>query len=72
MRYSPRWLVRVLFLVAFGLAGLAALEKVVNLAGYTVLRAYTPAQFIEFSVVVLLFVISLLLREIQHNTAPKS
>jgi len=71
MTYAPSWLARVLFLVAFGLAGLAALEKVANLVGYTVLKGYTPLQFIEFTAVVLLFVIALLLRDIRHNTAPK-
>lgn len=71
MTYTPRWLVRALFLVAFGLAGLAAFEKVANVAGYTVLRLYTPGRLLEFSVVVLLFVIALLLRDIRHNTAPK-
>jgi hypothetical protein len=71
MTNTPSWLIHTLFLVAFGFAGLAMVEKVVNLAGYTVLKVYTAARFIEFSVVVLLFVIALLLRDIRHSTAPK-
>ena len=71
MNYTPRWLVRLLFLVALGLAGLAVLEKVVNLAGYTVLRVYGPGRLVELSVVVLLFMMAFLLRDIRHNTLPK-
>jgi hypothetical protein len=70
--HTPNWLVRVLFLIAFGLAALAALEKLVNLAGYTILRVYTPSRFIEFAVVVLLFVIALILRDIRHALTSKS
>lgn len=70
--HTPNWLVRVLFIVAFGLAALAALEKIVNVAGYTLLRVYTPSRFVEFAVVVLLFVIALLLRDIRHGAAPRS
>ena len=69
---TPNWLVRVLFLMAFGLAALAALEKLVNLAGYTILRVYAPSRVIEFAVVVLLFVIALILRDIRYASTPKS
>jgi hypothetical protein len=72
MRYTPNWLVRLLFAVAFGLAGLAAIEKLVNVAGYTVLRFYTPARMLDLAAVVLLFVIAVLLRDIRHGFAPKS
>jgi len=57
---------RVLFAGAFLLAGLAVLEKLANLAGYTFLRAsYGPSRLLELAVVALLFVIALLLRDIR-------
>jgi len=57
---------RLFFLAAFALAGLAVWEKLANVLGYTVLRnAYNPGRLLEFSAVVLLFVIALQLREIK-------
>ena len=57
---------RLFFLAAFVLAGLAVWEKLANVLGYTVLRnAYNPGRLLEFSAVVLLFVIALQLREIK-------
>jgi hypothetical protein len=59
---------RVLFIVSFVLAGLAVIEKVVNLAGYTILRgAYDPSRLLELAVIALMFVIALQLREIRHS-----
>lgn len=64
---------RTLFVIAFVLVGIGLLEKLSNVAGYTFLRdAYTPGRLLDLSVVVLLFVIALLLREIQHGMAPRS
>ena len=62
---------RVFFIVAFILAGLAICEKLVNLFGFTLLRSYSPWRLMEFSVVVLLFVIALQLREIRISLSPK-
>ncbi len=59
---------RVLFVGAFVLAALAAWEKVANMMGLTLLRgAYTPWRLLEFSLVGLLFVIALQLREIRFS-----
>ncbi len=63
---------RVLFVVAFVLAGLAILEKVFNVLGYTLLRTYSPGRLVEFAAVILMFVIALLLRDVRHLLAPKA
>lgn len=58
---------RILFLGSALLAALAIWEKLANLIGLTVLRgAYAPWRLLEFSVVAVLFVIALQLREIHH------
>jgi hypothetical protein len=59
---------RVLFALAFALAGLAVWEKLTNLLGYrlTFLLGYTPSRLLELAVVALLFVIALQLRELKH------
>jgi hypothetical protein len=63
---------RVLFVASFVLAGLATLEKLTNLFGYTVLQeAYEPWRLLEFAAVALLFVFALQLREIHHALATK-
>jgi hypothetical protein len=57
---------RLFFLAAFVLGGLAVWEKIANVLGYTLLRNhYSPARMLDLSVVVLLFVIALQLREIK-------
>ena len=60
---------RILFVVAFLLAGLAVWEKLVQLFGYTILRgsSFGPWRLLEFSAVILLFVIALQLREIKMS-----
>ena len=59
---------RILFIGAFLLAGLAIWEKLANLSGFTItlLGGYIPARLLEFSVILLLFVIALQLREIRQ------
>ncbi len=59
---------RILFVGSFVLAGLAALEKFVNLVGFTLTFAggYAPSRLLELAAVALLFVIALQLREIKH------
>jgi hypothetical protein len=62
---------RGLFVVAFGLAGLAVWEKLANLFGRTLvfLGGYVaPSRLLELAVIALLFVIALQLREIKHVT----
>ena len=57
---------RILFIGSLLLAAVAAWEKLANLVGLTLLRgAYAPWRLLEFSVVGLLFVIALQLREIR-------
>ena len=59
---------RILFVAAFALAGLAVLEKLANVTGYTVVDArYEPSRLLELAVVPLLFAIALLLREIRDG-----
>lgn len=59
---------RVLFVVAFLLGCLAVWEKLARLFGYTILgRYYEPWRLLEFSAVILLFVIALQLREIKMS-----
>jgi hypothetical protein len=58
---------RVLFVTAFVVAGVATLEKLANLFGYTlVLSTYQPGRLLEFAAIALLFVAALQLREIHH------
>ncbi len=63
---------RILFIVAFALAALAILEKLLNFAGYTLIRAFLPGRLLELSAIVLLFVIALLLREVRHLLTAKA
>lgn len=58
---------RVFFFVAFGLLGLALFEAVANVFNYTVLRgAYSKGRVVEFAAVLLVFVVTLLLRQIRE------
>ncbi len=59
---------RTLFAGSFVLAGLAVLEKLSNLFGFTLtIRAgYAPFRLLELAAVALLFVIALQLRELKH------
>jgi hypothetical protein len=60
---------RVFFLAAFVLLGLAVAERAVNVAGYTLLGAtgYAASRLLEFAVILLVFVIALLLRQIRDE-----
>ena len=60
---------RVLFLLAFLLAGLALWEKLANLTQMTQLRGYPPSRLLEFASVCLLFVVALQLRELKLSRA---
>jgi hypothetical protein len=57
--------------IFFGVALLAllfgALEKIVNLAGYTILRVYTPERLLEISVAFAVLVMVVLLRQIRQE-----
>ena len=60
---------RILFVVAFLLAGVGVWEKLAQLFGYTILGGslFGPWRLLEFSAVILLFVIALQLREIKMS-----
>jgi len=59
----------VLFAAAVFMAGLAVLEKLANVAGYTLafLGNYGPSRLLELAAVALLFVIAMQLREIKQG-----
>lgn len=64
---------RVFFVLGFLLLTLAIAERVVNAAGYTVLRAsYTPGRLLELAAIMLLVVAVLLLRQISHALRERS
>jgi hypothetical protein len=57
---------RVLFFTAFAMLGVGAFEQVSNWMGMTLLRGvYSSGRLIELSAVLLVFVITLLLRQIR-------
>ena len=56
---------RALFVLAFVLAAVAIWEKLANFAGMTLLRIYSPSRLLELSVVILMFVIAIQLREMK-------
>lgn len=60
---------RILFVGAFALAGLAVLEKLSNVLGFTLAYAttYPASRLLELAAVALLFVIALDLREIKTS-----
>ncbi len=59
---------RTLFAASFVLAGLAVLEKLANVFGFTwtIIAGYAPSRLLELAAVALLFVIALQLRELKH------
>jgi hypothetical protein len=57
---------RIFFLGAFVLLVLALIERMANAAGYTILEMYRGGRLLEFSVVLLIFVIAMQLREIKE------
>ena len=57
---------RILFIASFVVAGIALWEKLANIIGLTLTRGYySNWQLLEYSAIVLLFVIALQLREIK-------
>ena len=62
------WFSRLLYVAAFLLLAVAVAERVVNLFGYTILgQSYAPGRLAEFSAIFLIFVVTLLLREIREE-----
>ena len=64
---------RVFFILAFLLLFLAIWEKIVRYFDYTIsCIPYEPARLLEFSVIFLIFVITLLLRQIREELKSNS
>jgi hypothetical protein len=60
---------RVFFFVAFVFLGLSIVESVARRMGYTILRyTFEPARLLEYSVILLVFVVAMLLRQIRDGT----
>lgn len=68
---NDRWsslVARVFFAGAFVLLAAAVMEAVAKFSGYTILRgAWTPSRLLEYSAVLLVFVLALLLRQIRDR-----
>lgn len=60
---------RILFSLALILLAAAVAERLVNMMGYTILRQadYSPWRLLEFASVLLIFVISMVLRQIREE-----
>ena len=58
---------RLLFGTAFGLLALSVLEFVVRAFGYTILRVWEPGRLLEYAVILLVFVMAILLRQIRDR-----
>ncbi len=72
MSHLSSYVNRILFALAFVIAGLGALEKIANMFDYTILGGrFAPGRLLEFSAIALLFVITLLLREIREGRSSK-
>jgi hypothetical protein len=60
---------RLFFLGAFGLLGLGVMEVVANATGYTIITTfqYRAGRLVEFAAVLLVFVITMQLREMKEE-----
>jgi hypothetical protein len=58
---------RLLFVGAFVLAVLAVIKGIVQLTGGGMLGDYTPGRLMEFAAILLVFVVTILLREIRDK-----
>ena len=64
---------RAFFFLALGMLGVAIIETLVNLLDYTILRGiYTAGRLIELSAALLVFVITILLRQIRDGANSQS
>jgi hypothetical protein len=60
---------RAFFFVSFVLLGLSIVEVVARRMGYTILRhTFEPARLLEYAVILLVFVVAMLLRQIRDGT----
>jgi hypothetical protein len=59
---------RIFFVLAFAVLAVAVIERIVNFAGYTIVgRMYTGGRLLEFSGILLLFVIAIQIREVRET-----
>ena len=59
---------RAFFLAAFGLLAVSILEALARCMGYTILRrSFEPARLLEYAVILLVFVVAMLLRQIRDG-----
>ena len=64
---------RLFFFLALGLLGIAIIELLLNSLDYTILRgAYSAGRLIEMSAALLVFVITVLLRQIRDGSTGQS
>ena len=61
--------VRVFFFVAFGCLVLAVLELLSRSFGYTLVLGRNPGDYLDYAVVLLIFVVAILLRQIRDRLA---
>jgi TRAP-type mannitol/chloroaromatic compound transport system permease small subunit len=60
---------RVFFFVSFVFLALSIMESVARRMGYTILRhTFEPARLLEYAVILLVFVMAMLLRQIRNGT----
>ena len=60
---------RVFFFVSFVFLALSIVESVARRMGYTILRhTFEPARLLEYAVILLVFVVAMLLRQIRNGT----
>ena len=64
---------RLFFFLALGMLSLAIIEILLNFLDYTILRgAYTAGRLIELSAALMIFVITILLRQIRDGATTQN
>ena len=59
---------RAFFFASFVLLALSVMEAVARRTGYTILRhSFEPARLLEYAVILLVFVVAMLLRQIRDG-----
>jgi hypothetical protein len=72
MSQLTRYVYRILFVIAFLMAGFALWEKYANMLGYTVLRGVMqPGRLLQAAGLAAILTIALLLREIRDALVSK-
>ena len=63
---------RVFFVIALLALALGFLEKIANMAGYTITQNYTPGRLLEISVAFALFILVFLVRQIRQDVRARN